>query len=564
MFSSDTSRRSYNSSAEESLPSDDEDLRSDNTMNEDNVNPENVKSKRSDFSFSSFMEFNNKIMFPESGLLLNDVIEMVMAFSIAFGLTSEGQSYLIEMLKICAGPEFQYFQISDYVFNKHYDPPSDKIKYYFYCGKCEKQIVHSSTKENITSKKEICSNCKAETTVSLGSETFFLSVDFKYQIEILLHDKKVRDCIINKLESEIVTKCDSSIRNIHDGQLYKAVDKLHPKTIMYIISTDGAPLPSGLKKGFWPLQIILIDVDSKIRYKIILLIGIMVIDHEPKPDLMNLFIEAFNEQALLLHTEGITFAVSENGVNKEYHFTLTPLCVTADSVARPILQNRIQYNGYYGCSYCYQYGTHCNSIKYPFLELNSELRTHVSHMKDVLLAEEKRSCVRGVKGRSAFCKLSTLDMVWGFVLDSMHNGILGVTVQLWDLWLKVLTPSQRRLIDDLLLLVKPPRDLYRLPGKLSNRSNWKAAQWKAWLFYYSIPILYGILSNEIMQNYALFVHSMYILSKEFITEVELDKCEEDLMIFVAKFEQLYGIEAMTFNVHILLHLVESVRRSGPL
>lgn len=67
----------------------------------------------------------------------------------------------------------------------------------------------------------------------------------------------------------------------------------------------------------------------------------MIIDHDPKPDLMNLFIEAFNEQALILHKEGITFAIFENGVRKEYHFTLTPLCVITDSVARPILQNRV-------------------------------------------------------------------------------------------------------------------------------------------------------------------------------------------------------------------------------
>lgn len=122
-----------------------------------------------------------------------------------------------------------------------------------------KKVVHSSTKESIRNKKGKCSNCKAETTISLSSETFFLSVDFKYQMEILLHDIKVHDCIINKLESETVTECDSSIRDIYDGQLYKAVDKLHLKTIMYIISTEGAPLPSGLKRGFWPLQIVLID-----------------------------------------------------------------------------------------------------------------------------------------------------------------------------------------------------------------------------------------------------------------------------------------------------------------
>ena len=85
---------------------------------------------------------------------------------------------------------------------------------------------------------------------------------------------------------------------------------------MYIISTDGAPLPSGTKKGFWPLQVVLIDLDCKIRYKIVLLVGLMVLDHELKPDLINLFIDAFNEQAQILHTEGIFFVVSENEVRK--------------------------------------------------------------------------------------------------------------------------------------------------------------------------------------------------------------------------------------------------------
>ena len=67
-----------------------------------------------------------------------------------------------------------------------------------------------------------------------------------------------------------------------------------------------------------------------------------------------------------------------------------------------------------------------------------------------------------------------------------------------------------------------------------------------------------------MEHYALFVHSMYTLSKSVISKSEIDKCEGYLMKFVAKFEILYGASAMTFNVHILLHLAENVRRSGPL
>ena len=93
-----------------------------------------------------------------------------------------------------------------------------------------------------------CSNCEEEMTLSLSYKTV------------------------------------SSIMDIHDGQLYKPVNKLHPKTCVYIISTARAPHPSCTKKGFWPLQIVLIFFYGKTRFKTVVLVGLMVLDHEPKLD----------------------------------------------------------------------------------------------------------------------------------------------------------------------------------------------------------------------------------------------------------------------------------------
>ena len=50
----------------------------------------------------------------------------------------------------------------------------------------------------------------------------------------------------------------------------------------------------------------------------------MIVDREPKPDLMNLFINVFNEQVQRLHDEGIHFTSTENGISRQYHFTLYP------------------------------------------------------------------------------------------------------------------------------------------------------------------------------------------------------------------------------------------------
>ena len=49
-----------------------------------------------------------------------------------------------------------------------------------------------------------------------------------------------------------------------------------------------------------------------------------------------------------------------------------------------------------------------------------------------------------------------------------------------------------------------------------------------------------------------------------ISEEELAKCELALITFVCHYKMLYGETTMTFNVHVLLHVVKSIRKTGPL
>ncbi|CAD6241379.1 GSCOCG00002706001-RA-CDS, partial [Cotesia congregata] len=64
--------------------------------------------------------------------------------------------------------------------------------------------------------------------------------------------------------------------------------------------------------------------------------------------------------------------------------------------------------------------------------------------------------------------------------------------------------------------------------------------------------------------YLLLVRSIHTLLKRTITESEILRSEYDLLKFVGEFQSIYGLGAMTFNIHSLLYLGESVRRSGPL
>lgn len=100
---------------------------------------------------------------------------------------------------------------------------------------------------------------------------------------------------------------------VNDSILYKRTTEKYSKTFTYLISTDGAPLFNVFKREFWRLQIILNDLPTNLRFKFVLLAGIMIVKTKPKSQLIDLFIGELSKEAKLLHEEGISIKlVDEN------------------------------------------------------------------------------------------------------------------------------------------------------------------------------------------------------------------------------------------------------------
>lgn len=151
--------------------------------------------------------------------------------------------------------------------------------------------------------------------------------------------------------------------------------KKHPNLnfITLNFNTDGVPLCNSAKKSFWPLQIIINELPPKLRFKHPILTGLSINKKEPTPEFMNSYMQLFVKQMELLSNNGIEIT-DENG--KPMNFKVFPLCSCVHSVARPILQNRLQYNAYCGCSWCYAKGVYdCNAIRYPVKKKDAMLRT---------------------------------------------------------------------------------------------------------------------------------------------------------------------------------------------
>lgn len=220
------------------------------------------------------------------------------------------------------------------------------------------------------------------------------------------------------------------------------------------------------------------------------------------------------------------------------------------------------------------FGKHIDTMRYPMLtnddDENPSLRTHDEYLKDAINATKLHKIVRGVKGLTVLSKIPSFDCIWNFPLEYMHTIILGVTQQMLNMWISnpkhqfCLCRTKRIEINRRLLAMQPPHEIHRLPRSLVDAAKWKATEWRAWLLFYCYPCLKDVLDDKALDSFMLFSQSIYCLLQSEISVLDLKECEIDLMRFVGETEIFYGEIAMTFNVHVITHVVQSVIKCGPL
>lgn len=181
-----------------------------------------------------------------------------------------------------------------------------------------------------------------------------------------------------------------------------------------------------------------------------------------------------------------------------------------------------------------------------------------------------KKAVNGVKGPSALSMIMP-DYIRGTGLDSMHLVYEGVTKKLLYLWFDASLSdkpfSLRQMIgviDNMLLNIKPPKFIHRMPSSVKLYSNWKASELKTWLLYYSPPVLHHVMRPDLFNHYMLLVSAIGILNKDVISSDNIGFCRRLLHEFVKQFETIYGLRYCSINIHLLLHLPDDVELFGPL
>ena len=240
----------------------------------------------------------------------------------------------------------------------------------------------------------------------------------------------------------------------------------------------------------------------------------------------------------------------------------------------------IQFNGQYGCAHCTQSGKQLSTGErgtvhvYPYIQNNpaGPERNSKNLEKDARKATDSGEPVLGIKGPSWLSMVPDYNVLSGNTIDYMHCVLLGVTsmiVKLWfdsehsqELWY---CGNHVTLADSKLLQIKPPLTITRTPRSIEqHRSYWKASEYRNWLLFYSLPVMFSILPMEYLAHHMLLVEAIHTLLKSSIISSQLNKTEKLLQHYCFKFQHYYSERYMTANVHQLLHLPEIVKKFGPL
>ena len=112
-------------------------------------------------------------------------------------------------------------------------------------------------------------------------------------------------------------------------------------------------------------------------------------------------------------------------------------------------------------------------------------------------------------------------------------------------------------MDKKLRHIKTPNVIGRIPRSLNDLKQWKVSEYRNFLLFYSVPVLWKTLLDIYYQQFLCLVEAIHILLSESI--------QKALFLFKKFHVQLrspYGEQYQTFNAHSILPLVFCIKNLG--
>ena len=200
---------------------------------------------------------------------------------------------------------------------------------------------------------------------------------------------------------------------------------------------------------------------------------------------------------------------------------------------------------------------------------NADHRSKISQIQGAKSATERNTLESKFGCRySVLLQLPYFDPTHMLIIDPMHNLFLGTAKRMKTIWMDnqqpLLTHAQIQTIQDRVNDMHVPSDIGRIPRKVETKfSGFTADQYKNWVILYSIPCLYGVLADEHIDCWRPFVLACRLLCKRAVSEADVNLADLLLLQLCQRIERLYGKNAIMPNMHMHLHLKNTILDYGP-
>ncbi|XP_053204895.1 uncharacterized protein LOC128389358 [Panonychus citri] len=251
----------------------------------------------------------------------------------------------------------------------------------------------------------------------------------------------------------------------------------------------------------------------------------------------------------------------------EYTYAVKVGLIVMDSVAKAKSLNIKQFNGFFGCPYCFEPGKtviindRSRKHVYPYKDPSEFImRTHDSYMTNARKAVRHNRPVKGIKGPTILTRV--IDLPSQVPIDWMHCVLLGVFKQLLSTKpfcdKKVIENTSRKLKS-----INFPHDFKRKPDTLYELKLFKASVFKIWLF-----LLPPLFKHELSSEYLILLLTLSVgvktLCKERVNLHDIRLSHTLLNAYILTHQEVFSLSSMNPNLHFLQHLSSMAAELGPI
>lgn len=415
----------------------------------------------------------------------------------------------------------------------------------------------------------VCGNQHIKAT--LTNDQYFLVISLKKQLKYHLS---------SFFEHDWVQETDGmdDICSTQQAKKMKSDQESTTKKITLTIHADEVQAGNSSSVKIFPLLISINELRPNIRRKNFFLVSLFV--GRKKPNVSS-YLGPIVEELSELEKEPISWKDKSGKLNQA---TFHLICLIADAPMRAYLRHVRQYNHLNGCDWCLNQATSANGARiYANLtrrEIDDLKRKHDDFIEFSRFinsdTQNMNPRFKGIIGNSPLLQLSSFNLVDGISVEPMHCLLLGIFRSLilkgWLGSLKISLFDHKRIdktffkeqLSQRICKISIPSDLSRAPRDLDQIKHWKSSEYDNFLSYFFVPTIKGLLKPKIYNHVLCLVRIYYLAHKGKVDMEKISELKNLIEEFQIGISTIYGKSFLTYNLHILSHLPDSLENLGPM